>query len=67
MKWQGLKKFLCDFFAECEKSPTLKHEWVEPRMEDSVDKMREIPTTYCRHCFLPQESYLRQIPFVPWY
>ena len=44
-----LKKFLRDFFAECEKSPTGRHNWEK----DS-----------CQYCLLPQESYRRQIPLI---
>jgi len=45
-----LKKFLRDFFAECEKSPTGRHEWLQES---------------CPYCSLPRESYLRQIPLIP--
>ncbi len=36
---------------ECVRSPTRNHEWVYPRLEDSVDKNRSVIEPYCKHCF----------------
>ena len=34
----------------CEKSPIQIHEWVYPRVEDSIDKERSILEIYCKFC-----------------
>ncbi len=36
---------------ECIRSPTGKHEWVYPRLEDSIDRNRSIIEPYCNYCF----------------
>ncbi len=40
---------------ECQKSQTSKHEWIYPRLEDSIDKNRQ-NQTYCKHCFIKNEE-----------
>lgn len=35
----------------CTKSTTGQHDWKVPRMEDSIDKKRELPPVYCTLCF----------------
>lgn len=35
----------------CAKSRAHEHEWVYPRMEDSIDRQRNEVRTYCRFCF----------------
>lgn len=36
---------------ECVRSPTRDHEWVYPRLEDSIDKNRQEIEPYCKYCF----------------
>ncbi len=61
---------------ECKKSQTSKHEWVYPRMEDSIDKKREATLPYCKYCFIKltkemeKKSFLEnqnRTPLMWWY
>ena len=40
---------------ECPKSPTGTHDWIYPRMEESLDKERKTILPYCKHCHTKQE------------
>lgn len=46
-----LIRFFDRLFVECTTSPSGKHEWAEPRLEDNIDEPREVTEPYCRYCF----------------
>lgn len=36
---------------KCNISPNGEHDFIYPRTEDSIDKIRELPPPYCKYCF----------------
>lgn len=42
--------------SKCEKSSTREHDFIYPRMEDSIDQDRgkNLPKPYCKYCLKTQ-------------
>ena len=40
------------FSNECAKSHDKNHQWQYPKLEESLDKTREIHKPYCSYCFV---------------